>query len=270
MCQAAEVPVVGSPDGTPIAWEESGGRRRVLLVHSFPDASMWRLVLRCLPDGLGAVWMDRRGRGGSGRGEEYVEFNAEAADVLAVAELLEPNAVLVGHSIGAVIALEALRHDATPFAGAVLYEPPFPVDEAPTPGREEMLTALDEGRHDDAVEAWALRSARLPEPAVEAFKASAAWPRAVEAIWTMRREGEALRRLHGDEDRYTQISIPVRFLLGTETSSNHVAAIRLLEGVLPNCQTVMLEGQGHSAHVTAPDLVASAIVDMVQDLERSH
>lgn len=136
-----------SADGTPIAWQESGSRRRVLLVHSFPDASMWRLVLPYLPDDVGAVWMDRRGRGRSGRGEDYADFNAEVDDVLAVAALLEPDTVLGGHSIGAVIALETLRRDTTPFAGAVLYEPPLPIDDSPTPGRAEMLTALDEGRY---------------------------------------------------------------------------------------------------------------------------
>lgn len=229
---------------------------------------MWRLVLRHLPDDAGAIWMDRRGRGGSGRGDDYVDFGPEVDDVLAVAALLEPGAVLVGHSIGAVIALETLRRDTTPFAGAVLYEPPLPVDDRPTPGRTEMLNALDEGRHEDAVEAWARKSVRLPGPAVEAFKASPAWPRAVEAIWTMRREGEALRRLHGDDSRYAQIHIPVRLLLGTETPPHQVDAARLLERQLPHCRTVMLEGQGHSAHVTAPELVASAVSELTRELER--
>jgi pimeloyl-ACP methyl ester carboxylesterase len=262
--------VVESADGTPIAWQESGGRRQVLLVHSFPDASMWRLVMPHLPDDVGAVWMDRRGRGGSGRGEDYADFSAEVDDVLAVAALLEPDAVLVGHSIGAVIALETLRRDTTPFAGAVLYEPPLPIDDSPTPGRSEMLTALDEGRHEDAVEAWARRSVRLPAPAVEAFKVSPAWPRAVEAIWTMRREGEALRGLHGDDHRYAHVAIPVRLLLGTETPPHHVDAIRRLERQLPNSRTVMLEGHGHSAHLTAPELVAAAVVELTRELESSR
>lgn len=256
-----------SADGTPIAWQESGSRRRILLVHSFPDASMWRLVLPYLPDDVGAVWMDRRGRGRSGRGEDYADFNAEVDDVLAVAALLEPDTVLVGHSIGAVIALETLRRDTTPFAGAVLYEPPLPIDDSPTPGRAEMLTALDEGRYEDAVEAWARMSVRLSEPAIEAFKASPAWPRAVDAIWTMRREGEALRRLHGDDHRYAHIAVPVHLLLGTETSPHHVDAIRRLERQLPNSRTVMLEGHGHSAHLTAPELVAAAVVELTRELQ---
>ena len=263
--RAATGSLVQSDDGTPIAWQASGGTRRTLFVHSFPDASMWHLVLPHLPDDVGAVWMDRRGRGRSGRGEDYVDFDAEVDDVLAVAALLEPGAVLVAHSIGATIALETLRRDTTPFAGAVLYEPPLPVDDGPTPGRAEMLVALDEGRYEDAVEAWARKSVRLPEPAFEAFKASPAWPRAVEAIWTMRREGEALQRL-GDEGRYAHVAIPVQLLMGTETPPHQVAAIRRLERELPNCRTVMLEGHGHSAHRTAPELVADAVVDFARHL----
>lgn len=229
---------------------------------------MWRLVLRHLPEGLGAVWMDRRGRGGSGRGDDYSDFDAEVDDVLAVAELLGGRPVLVGHSIGAVIALEVLRRDTAQFAGAVLYEPPLPIDEGPTPGRAEMLAALDEGRDERAVEAWARLSVRLSEPAIEAFKASPAWPRAVEAIWTMRREGEALQRLYGDDRRYTGIQIPVRLLLGTETSSHHVDAVRWLEPQLPDVRTTMLDGHGHSAHLTGPDLIAAAVVELIGELDR--
>ena len=228
---------------------------------------MWRLVLRHLPDDLGVIWMERRGRGGSGRGEEYVDFNAEVDDVLAVAALLEPGAVLVAHSIGAVIALEALRRDSTPFAGAVLCEPPVPVDDLPTPGRSEMLAALDDGRNDAAVEAWLRRSVCMDEAAVEAFKASPAWPRALETIWTMRREGEARQRLHPADDRYSRVGIPVRLLLGTETDAHHKESIRLLERQLPDCRTVILEGQGHGAHVTAPDLVAGAVVELIRELD---
>lgn len=266
-CETSGVPIVSSADGTPIAWEESGVGRRVLLVHSFPDASMWRLVLRHFPDDLGAVWMDRRGRGGSGRGEEYVDFNAEVDDVFAVAALLEPGAVLVAHSIGAVIALEALRRDTSPFAGAVLYEPPVPVDDNPTPGRREMLAALDDGRNGAAVEAWLRTSVRMDNAAIEAYKASPAWPRASDTIWTMRREGEARERLHPADDRYAEIDIPVRLLLGTETPPHHEDSIRLLERQLPDCRTVILEGHGHGAHVTAPDLIAKAVVELIDELD---
>jgi pimeloyl-ACP methyl ester carboxylesterase len=261
------MPVVSSADGTTIAWEESGGKRSVLLVHSFPDASMWGLVRRHLPDDLGAVWMDRRGRGGSGRGDEYSDFAAEVDDVLAVAEQLEPGAVLVGHSIGAVIALEVLRRNTMPFGGAVLYEPPIPVDSQPSPGRQEMLAALDEGRLEDAVEAWARQSVRLSEADFAAFKASPAWPRAVDAIWTMRREGEARERLHPADSRYADVSIPVRLLLGTESGPHHMESTRLLERQLRDCRIVALEGQSHTAHVTAPELVAAAIVDLHRRLE---
>jgi pimeloyl-ACP methyl ester carboxylesterase len=264
------VRIAQSADGTPIAWDALGNGRRALLVHSFPDASMWQLVVRHLSDHVGVVWMDRRGRGESGRGDDYVDFGVEVDDVLAVAAMLEPGAILVGHSIGAVIALETLRRDSSPFAGAVLYEPPLPLDDSPTPGRAAMLAALDEDRYGDAVEAWARDSVRLPEPAIAAFKASPAWSRAMDAIWTLRREGEALERLHGDDSRYGQIPIPVRLLLGAETSPHHVDAVGLLERQLPHSRTIMLDGHGHAAHITGPELISAAVIDLDRELREGR
>jgi pimeloyl-ACP methyl ester carboxylesterase len=49
----------------------------------------------------------------------------EAGDVLALAEAIGERVVLVGHSSGGVVAIEALARSPSPFAGAVLYEPPI-------------------------------------------------------------------------------------------------------------------------------------------------
>jgi pimeloyl-ACP methyl ester carboxylesterase len=82
----------------------------------------------------------------------------------------------------------------------------------------------------------------------------------------MRREGEARQRLYPADDRYAEVSIPVRLLLGSESGPHHVEATRLLERQLPNCRIVTLEGQGHTAHMTAPDLIAAAVVELSCDL----
>jgi pimeloyl-ACP methyl ester carboxylesterase len=52
----------------------------------------------------------------------------EVDDVAAVAALLNGPRLLVGHSSGAVVALEALAASPSMFAGAVVYEPPVVIN----------------------------------------------------------------------------------------------------------------------------------------------
>ncbi len=65
--------------------------------------------------------IDRRGRGGSGDSDEY-DLEREIEDMAAVVESIAEPVMLLGHSYGALIALEAaLRTDN--LNGLVLYEP---------------------------------------------------------------------------------------------------------------------------------------------------
>lgn len=50
----------------------------------------------------------------------------QVAEVLDVARGFDEPCVIVGHSSGALIALEALAADSGPFAGGIIYEPPTP------------------------------------------------------------------------------------------------------------------------------------------------
>jgi pimeloyl-ACP methyl ester carboxylesterase len=70
----------------------------------------------------------------------------EVDDVLAIAELLGEPALPVGHSSGAIVALEAALRSPLSFAGLLLYEPLVAVD-APL-GGDALLDAgpaLDAG-----------------------------------------------------------------------------------------------------------------------------
>ena len=66
--------------------------------------------------------MDRRGR--SGDAEEY-SLKKELDDVKAVLDMAGPDSYLLGHSYGAVCALEAAKRFSV--SKLVLYEPPIPI-----------------------------------------------------------------------------------------------------------------------------------------------
>jgi len=86
--------------------------------------------------------MDRRGRGDSGDRPEYA-IEREFEDVATVVNSLDAPVLLLGHSIGAVCALEAaMRTDM--LAGLVLYEAPVRQGESwyPSPDLLERLESL--------------------------------------------------------------------------------------------------------------------------------
>ena len=118
---------------------DEGMGRAILVLHGgMGDETSWSRVTDLLRDRFRVVRLTRR---------QYqlevprkVTMADEVAQVRAVAATLE-RPVLVGHSSGAVLALEALVADPDLYAGAVLYEPPIVLDEPLggaklTPGRD--------------------------------------------------------------------------------------------------------------------------------------
>ncbi len=259
---------VKAPDGIVIGWEESGEGRPLLLVHGgVTDAAVWGSVRRGLPEGLRVASMDRRGRGRSGRAADVRHsLEVEADDVLAIAGALGGGVVVVAHSIGASITLQALRRQTGTIIGAVLYEPPLPGMPAGLESSDAMNAALEEGRFDDALEAFLREVVKLSPEEFEAYRRSPLRSSQAALIWTMSREMNSLLSLDPDISRYARIEVPVQLLIGDHTALHHRQAVDALADVLPSARVTVLQGQGHGALVQAPQLVADTIVDFVSRL----
>lgn len=257
-----------SLDGTVIGWDEGGSGTPVLLVHGGAwNSAVWSSVRALLPEGLRVAAMDRRGRGRSGRGGDVHSLDVEADDVLSVAEALGGGVVVVAHSIGATIALQALRRSDGLIRAAALYEPPLPGMGIAPETPEAMIEALDAGRDEDALTIFLTDMARLSDGEVAVYRASPMWQSRAALIWTMRREGQSLSSHDQDLSQYGKIDVPVQLLVGTNTAPHHTEAIRALATVIPDTETTVLEGQGHAALVQAPGLVAGAITDLLRRID---
>ncbi len=82
---------VTSKDGTPIAYWTSGKGPPLVLVHGTPaDHTRWRPLLPYLESHTIVHAMDRRGRGGSGDGEDYA-LEREYEDIAAVVDAVAAN-----------------------------------------------------------------------------------------------------------------------------------------------------------------------------------
>lgn len=110
-----------STDGTPIAYQRAGSGPPIVLVHGTLGVSKRWPIVPLLEPHFTVITFDRRGRGDSGDGPDY-SLEREAEDIAALASAIGGGVSLLGHSFGALCALEAalliprLRH-------LILYEP---------------------------------------------------------------------------------------------------------------------------------------------------
>ena len=101
-----------SADGTSIRFQVDGaGEPTLVLVHGWAlDHCLWDGQVPWLSKTHRVVTLDLAGHGGSGRARAQWTMNAFGQDVQAVVEAVGMNAViLVGHSMGGPVVLEAAR-----------------------------------------------------------------------------------------------------------------------------------------------------------------
>src|SRR5699024_9440507 len=103
---ASQQGYVHSADGTRIAYTRTGSGPALVLCHgSLSTGYEWLPVAQRLADRFTCYVMTRRGRGRSGTGAAYA-LQHECDDIQALIEHAGGHAHLLGHSYGALCALE--------------------------------------------------------------------------------------------------------------------------------------------------------------------
>ena len=199
--------------------------------------------------------LDRRGRGRSGDAPTY-SIELEVADVACVVRRLE-RPWLFGHSFGALCCLGAVA-DGAQVERLLLYEPPVPLGGPPDPETlERASSALDAGDARSALLCLLVEIVNVPESEM-------AFVRMLPDSWFEGFARTALREMTSvvdpDLSRFRSIEQPTLLMLGTESPARIVQATEALEATLPNARVVALDGQGHNAILTAPELVAGHIL----------
>ncbi len=188
----------------------------------------------------------------------------EVGDVLAIAGALREPVVLVGHSSGAVVSLEAARvaPAPSPFAGMVLYEPPVAVT-GPLGGDAlvRAKAALDDGDPAEALRIHLIEIVGVPTRTVALMALLPPVRRRTTTFAAGQIADDVnLGSLGVGVDRYAGIDVPV-VLIGGARSPKHLGVrLRALANVLPHVDSVVvLERQGHLANAFAPRKVARII-----------
>ena len=242
--------------GTTITGVEEGDGPPVLLVHPGSATSgSWAGVAAVLADRFRVLRHDRPTYRDAASGGGMA---AEVAEVLAIAEYAGEPVLLVGHSSGGVVALEAAVASPAAFRGLVLYEPPVAVDE-PLGGdalrrARAALSAGDPGR---AMSVFLLEIAGSSRTAVTATRlVPPLWRDQCRHAAAQLADVEAIESLGAGLERYAELALPALLLTGDRSPAHLRARVDALSSVLPDAATVVLRGYGHLATLRAPRLVA--------------
>jgi pimeloyl-ACP methyl ester carboxylesterase len=251
-----------STDGTSIACWCSGDGPPLVLVHgTAADHSRWRPVLPAFEERFTVCAVDRRGRGDSGDSEDYA-IEQEFEDVAAVVDSFGEPANVLGHSYGALCALEAALLTQN-VRKLVLYDPGIEVagEEIYAPDVIERLEALLEAGDRDGVVATTMREvAGLPPETVEYMRSQPAWQARLNAAHTIPRELRAIKAYSLDAERSGALGVPTLVLSGGDSPAALKKAAEVVDEVLPDSRIVVMPGQGHAAMDTGTDLFTTEVL----------
>ncbi|SPD74717.1 putative hydrolase [uncultured Desulfobacterium sp.] len=256
--------VAYSADGTPIGFVKLGSGPSLIIVHgSLSTGREWLPVAAAIADRFTCYLMDRRGRGLSGDSGEY-SLEKELDDIKAILDLAGSSPYLLGHSYGAICALEAANRFSV--SKLVLYEPPIPVH-SPVLGPElnDCLSAAERNQLDEALAIGLRGLLKMSEREVAALRRMPMWAEMTALTPTWIRELEVLKRLEFGVARFVTIVSPTLLLIGTVNPPHHIEASRVLEQILPRARLVELVGHSHQGHLTATAKFAHAVAKFLSE-----
>ena len=261
---------VVSRDGTEIAMFVRGEGPPLLLVHGgLGDHTRWDALRPHLEPHATVYAMDRRGRGASGDGPDYAlerEFEDVAAVVDAVAHRSGAPVTVYGHSYGGLCAFGAARLTSG-IDRLVLYEGWPPVDPtawAPPAGVLEQLEDLLVAGHREVMLETFLRGfVKMSDEEIDAYRQQPSWEARVAAAHTIIREERAFQKSAFDPEEAARVAVPTLLLVGEDQSLDWQAEV--VRDALPEARISVLAGQGHTADIVAPELVAAEVVGFLSE-----
>ncbi len=257
---------VTSPDGTSIALHCSGAGTPLLLVHgALSDRTAWGLLSPFLQSQHELMAIDRRGRGDSGDAAEY-KPEREVDDIFAAVMGLHRNIDLLAHSSGAIIALRAAERG-LPLRRLILYEPPLMEFRPEAPMGDDLARRLDAmvqaGEREKAAKEFLHFGVGLPVAEVQRLRTTSRWPYFAALAHTVSYDVLTAAQYTIEARRLAAVRAPVLLLEGSMSPAWMKAGTAALAACLPDARVVQLPGQGHNAMITAPELLANAVLSFL-------
>lgn len=264
---------VVSNDGTEIGYEVSGSGPPLVMVHGTTnDRTSFRFVAPILAKRFQVLAMDRRGRGRSGDVPGGYSIEAEMQDVVALVDAQAEPVHLFGHSFGASVALGAAAMTGN-LRRLVLYEATPGVANVDDPSELDRFDQMAaSGDHEELIRSIMVDLVGMSEEDFAELRGSDVWERRVATAPTIAREFRVEEAWRPGPEVFEQVTAPVLLLLGTESPDFAREATEMLHDRLPDSRIAHLEGHGHVATLTAPELLAEHITGFLsEDVgEREH
>jgi pimeloyl-ACP methyl ester carboxylesterase len=259
------------PGGDALQVREDGpaGAPTMVLLHGFDGSLRWwdNLVPLLTAARYHVVRFDLLGHGGSSKpaGGYSMEHQAQLVDE-ALHQLGVRRALIVGHSMGGLVATALATRDRALAAGVVL------VDAPPTSGAGKLPFTAQLGFV--PVLGQALRSAFITNGEVQSALGSAFAPgypvphQFVSDFWRMtytsytqsHREDNAYQEHEPLAARLTALGLPVLGIYGPRDAIVSPTAMREDYASVPGAQVVAIPGAGHSPMVEKPYATARALL----------
>lgn len=252
-----------SIDDTEIAYERHGDGRPLILLHGgMAPREFWNSVVPHFSE-YAAVVPQRPGFGTCLDGlaetspDEVLEREAEYVRTLV--EAVDDDPILLGHSYGALTAIEAAT-DAEVEA-VVAYEPAvLPEDfRAEADLADRMDDLIEAGERREAVKRY-IEQVLHPDGVddLDAWLADwPVWPDCVDLAEEVARMNHAVEQ-YRLPDRL-DVDAPVLVLTGTDGPEFLRASARAVHEALPHSRLVEFDGVSHSGPSEAPDLISAEV-----------
>jgi pimeloyl-ACP methyl ester carboxylesterase len=183
----------------------------------------------------------------------------EASSVRRLVDAVDGDPVLMGHSYGALTAIEAARD--APVEAVVAYEPAvLPEEYRETADLADRMAArIEDGRREEAVKLY-VEQVLHPDGVEDLDAWLAAWP-----VWPDCVDlAEEVVRMNRAVERYRlpdrlDVEAPVLVLSGTDGPDFLRESARAVHDALPHSRFVEFDGVSHSGPAEAPARVAAAV-----------
>ena len=262
---------VRAPDGVALACEVAGEGPPIVMVHGAGSARWSFDLVRPQLEPHFTVWaLNRRGRGDSEDGRTY-SIEQEFEDVAAVVRAVgSDDTTLFGHSYGGLVcAGAAIRLDR--LRRLVLYEPPMGgvlADEAWIQRFEDRIAG---GERAAAVREFLHDIGGYTHEEIDGMEGTPAWEARLEVAPTVPRELRAEQVLSLDALGLRSLAaVPCVLLVGSESPDWARRSTDAYATAIDGADVRTLQGHGHGAAVSGPELLAAELRRLVRHVIESR
>ena len=255
-------------DGVPIAYDmRGGGSLALVFVHGWcSNRTFWREQLDNLARDYRVVALDLPGHGDSGRDRPVWSVESFAEDVRVVVEALDlKRVVLVGHSMGGLVSLEAARRLPGRVIGMIGVDTISDVESEKAPETMDRVISALEADFANAMTAfmpWMFAPDASHDLVEWAIEESVAADHAM-ALALM----EEVSSLD-ERELLSSVDVPVRCIYAAPRDPEDPRTFVETNAKYADYSAVFVEGVGHFLHLEDPEAVNRHIRAFLAEIER--